>query len=156
MSLSSCQEAAKAIDEISFAKDGADVVIANAGVAVGGFGQFTEQSVQQTRDNLETNVFGVMYAVEAFLPLLRRKSNGKKQIFITSSTIASIGGPYSQSGGGIAYAISKAAVNMFTVKLARQLAPEGFTTIPHHPGYVKTAMGGEGAEITVEESINGT
>lgn len=35
-------------------------------------------------------------------------------------------------------AISKAAINMWLVKLSKELAEEGFTVVPYHPGYVKT------------------
>lgn len=52
-----------------------DVLLANAGVAIGGFEGFSSNSVQATKDNLETNLFGVMYSVEAFLPLLQRKTS---------------------------------------------------------------------------------
>jgi len=44
--------------------------------------------------NLKTNLYGVVNTVNAFLPLLKENKQGKKQIFVTSSTLGSIGGPY--------------------------------------------------------------
>jgi len=44
--------------------------------------------------NLKTNLYGVVNTINAFLPLLKENQQGKKQIFVTSSTLGSIGGPY--------------------------------------------------------------
>jgi len=43
--------------------------------------------------NLKTNLFGVINTVNAFLPLLKENKEGKKQIFVTTSILGSIGGP---------------------------------------------------------------
>nr|WP_245432777.1 SDR family oxidoreductase [Mesorhizobium loti] len=51
-----------------------------------------------------------------------------------------------------AYRCSKAALNMATVQLARDLQPDGITVLSLHPGWVKTDMGGANAVLPVEES----
>lgn len=51
-----------------------------------------------------------------------------------------------------AYRCSKAALNMASVQLARDLEPDGITVLSLHPGWVKTAMGGEDAVLPVEDS----
>lgn len=51
-----------------------------------------------------------------------------------------------------AYRCSKAALNMATVQLARDLQPDAITVLSLHPGWVKTDMGGEEAVLPVEES----
>lgn len=57
--------------------------------------------------------YGVVAATEAFLPLLRKKTNGQKRIWITSSALACLGhDEYSKMPAMAAYSISKTAVNM--------------------------------------------
>ncbi|GAA5993393.1 hypothetical protein JCM5350_002162 [Sporobolomyces pararoseus] len=130
---------------------GIDALLANAGVLGGGMKPSTQFTREDLDYSLETNLFGVVNSVNGFLPLLRK--GGKKQIFVTSSIVGSIGGPLGQMAGASAYAISKAAVNMYSVKLARELAEEGFTVIPFHPGYVKTDMnGGTNGDLTPQEA----
>ncbi|GAA6064115.1 hypothetical protein JCM10212_004962, partial [Sporobolomyces blumeae] len=147
--------AAKGLEASGFLNGGGlDAVLANAGVAVGGMSGATGFTSKELADNLQTNTFGVVNTCFAFLPLLRK--GNKKQIFITSSTVGSIGGYFSETPLATAYAMSKAAVNMFAVKLSRELAPEGFTVIPFCPGYVKTDMnkrdGKQEGELEPEEA----
>ncbi len=54
-----------------------------------------------------------------------------------------------------AYRCSKAALNMATVQLARDLQSDGVTVLSLHPGWVKTDMGGPDAELAVEHSARG-
>ncbi|SCZ89279.1 BZ3500_MvSof-1268-A1-R1_Chr9g10354 [Microbotryum saponariae] len=137
----SLEAAAKELEGSSFLENGGiDVLINNAGVIYGSWNSPTKSTVQDLRDNFETNVFGVVQATEAFLPLLRK--GNKKQIFVVSSLLGSIGGDLSKVPVAATYSASKAAINMWTVKLARELADEGFTVVSFHPGYVNTDMNG--------------
>ncbi|SCZ89184.1 BZ3500_MvSof-1268-A1-R1_Chr9g10322 [Microbotryum saponariae] len=147
----SLQAAAKEIEASSFGKNGIDVLINNAGIAQGA-GTVTNSSVEEFRANFETNVIGVVQSTLALLPLLRKGS--KKQIFVISSGLGPIGGGY-QVSWAATYSASKTAVNMWTVKLARELEPEGFTVVLQCPGHVQTDMGGKDASLTPYESING-
>ena len=51
-----------------------------------------------------------------------------------------------------AYRCSKAALNMATVQLARDLEPDGIAVLSLHPGWVKTDMGGEEAVLPAADS----
>ncbi|BGP17899.1 hypothetical protein JCM10213_000976 [Rhodosporidiobolus nylandii] len=131
---------------------GLDALVANAGVFQGLHKTPTQCSLEDLDANFRTNVYGVIHTVNSFLPLLE-KGKGK-QIFVVSSIVASFGGPFSQIPGAVTYSMSKAAVNMYVVKLARELGPKGYTVVPFHPGYVRTDMNSDGGgEIDTEEAV---
>jgi len=68
-----------------------------------------------------------------------------------SSGMASI----EENGGGwVPYRTSKAALNMAWNSLALEARKLGVTVVAISPGWVKTQMGGAGAEITSEESVS--
>jgi NAD(P)-dependent dehydrogenase (short-subunit alcohol dehydrogenase family) len=58
-------------------------------------------------------------------------------------------------GGGYAYASAKAGVNKVMQTLAKDLKGQNITVSLVHPGWVKTDMGGAGADLTPEESAAG-
>ncbi|MBH2034649.1 MAG: SDR family oxidoreductase [Pseudomonadales bacterium] len=53
------------------------------------------------------------------------------------------------------YKASKAALNSMTNSFVTQLGDQKLTVLSLHPGWVKTEMGGEGADIDVETSTRG-
>ncbi|MGY2341396.1 SDR family oxidoreductase [Pseudomonas sp. SDO5532_S415] len=53
------------------------------------------------------------------------------------------------------YKASKAALNSMTNSFVTQLGEQKLTVLSLHPGWVKTDMGGEGADIDVETSTRG-
>ena len=53
------------------------------------------------------------------------------------------------------YKASKAALNSMTNTFVTQLGENKPTVLSMHPGWVRTAMGGEGADIDVETSVRG-
>lgn len=112
------------------------------------------RTISELEENMKINLYGVIKVTLAFLPLLRK--GNLKQIFTISSLSGSIGGILSESSFATPYCVSKAAVNMWLVKLSRDLKKEEFIVVPIHPGYVKTDMNGGvdgSAEIYVEESV---
>ncbi len=95
-----------------------------------------------------TNVVGTARVTQAFLPLLR--ASGEGRIANISSGAGSI--TDKTDSRYYCYSVSKAALNQFSRALAAQLKPEGIAVAPITPGWVKTEMGGENAELTPEES----
>ena len=83
--------------------------------------------------------------------LLPRMADGGKMIAI-SSGMGSIG---DNGGGWVPYRTSKAALNMAWSCLALDARGRGVACVLFSPGWVKTRMGGAGAEITSEESVSG-
>jgi len=97
-----------------------------------------------------TNVTGVFLSIQALLPHLRRAANPR--IAIISSQMAS---SELAPGGSYIYRASKAAVLNLGRNLATDLKGEGIAVGIYHPGWVQTDMGGDTAEITIEQSVAG-
>lgn len=109
----SLQAAAGATEE---AFGGCTVLCANVGVQQ--FGAADTLTEQDWRWVLDVNVLGVIYTVDAFLPLLR-KSAGHRHIVVTSSSAALT--PGIRMG---AYTTSKYAVTGYAETLRMELAEE--------------------------------
>jgi NAD(P)-dependent dehydrogenase (short-subunit alcohol dehydrogenase family) len=101
-------------------------------------------------DTLRVNTLGPLLISQAFLPHLRRGQGAK--IVTISSRMGSLS--YAKSDR-IAYRASKAAVNKVVQGLATDLQGEGIAVVSVHPGWVRTELGGSGAEISAEESAAG-
>ena len=81
--------------------------------------------------------------------LLDRMPGGGKMVAISSGM-----GSIAENGGGwVPYRTSKAALNMAWSSLALEAKPRGIACVVLSPGWVKTRMGGSGAQITAEESV---
>ena len=104
------------------------------------------------RPVFETNVFGLVRVIRAFLPLLQR-SAGPVVVNLSSSlgsmTKATTPGTPQYAYPGVAYPASKAAVNMITVQYAK--AFPGMRINAVEPGYTKTDLNGNTGPQTVEE-----
>jgi NAD(P)-dependent dehydrogenase (short-subunit alcohol dehydrogenase family) len=81
--------------------------------------------------------------------ILPKMSKSGKMAAI-SSGMGSIG---ENGGGWVPYRTSKAALNMAWSCLALEAKERGVPCLLFSPGWVKTRMGGAGAEITAEESV---
>lgn len=111
----------------------ADVVVANAGV-VWPLGRFAEVELGEWEAAVEVNLLGAVRVVRAFLPGM--VSRGYGRVVTISSGAASPPGMPSAN----AYSTSKAALDMFTVHLARELDGTGVTANAVRPGVVDTEM----------------
>jgi NAD(P)-dependent dehydrogenase (short-subunit alcohol dehydrogenase family) len=87
--------------------------------------------------SLNVNVLGVIFSINAFLPLVRKGS--VKKIIVISTGLAD---PEAVLGSGnpsfLAYSAMKAALNMIVVKYAVELKNEGITVLALSPGLVNT------------------
>ncbi|SDX78034.1 NAD(P)-dependent dehydrogenase, short-chain alcohol dehydrogenase family [Albimonas donghaensis] len=127
-----------------------DLVVCNAGVYIGR-GKLGDDvfPVEAWARSFAVNVAGVFLTVEALSPRLRRPGG---RIAVVSSQM---GGSGRAPGGSYIYRASKAAATNLARNLAADLAPEGVSVGAYHPGWVRTDMGGGGADISVEESAAG-
>ncbi|MEL7257835.1 MAG: SDR family oxidoreductase [Pseudomonadota bacterium] len=128
-----------------------DLLICNAGVYLDK-GQSLSDGFppEMWADSFAANVTGVFLGIQALLPNLQAAKSAK--VAILSSTMAS---DTRAPGGSYIYRASKAAALNLGRNLAVDLKPLGIAVGIYHPGWVRTDMGSEAADISVEESAEG-
>jgi NAD(P)-dependent dehydrogenase (short-subunit alcohol dehydrogenase family) len=92
---------------------------------------------------LRTNVVGTLLTTQALRPLL---VPGAVVAHITS-LLGSLSGTV---GIDYAYNASKAALNMVTVTMQRDVGLAGITPVAINPGWIRTSMGGDDAPLDLE------
>ena len=126
-----------------------DVLINSAGICKEYEKSISTLSMAATEEVFRANTMGPMHVVRSLLPALHKAP--APVIVQISSTMGSIAN--NTSGGAYAYRMSKASLNMFNKTLAIEL-PQ-VVCVVCHPGWVKTEMGGEDAQIDVQTSVSG-
>lgn len=145
---SSIAALAKALEGVAL-----DVLINNAGIRGDTGGLST----------LDGDDFVEVMRINALAPLLLARAlranllaGGRRVIANISSRAGSLAeGTLDDDDGDYAYRCSKAALNMATVKLAQDLRKDGIAVLSLHPGWVKTDMGGDEAQVPVATSAAG-
>lgn len=122
------------------------LLLNNAGVLHPGerFGSLGDANLEHS---FRVNASGPLLLTQALAPLL---ATGARVVNV-SSRLGSIGG--TARFGTPSYTISKAALNMATVLLARALEDHGVVVVAASPGWVRTDMGGDKAEVSVEDAV---
>ena len=125
-----------------------ELLLNNAGVLHSGerFGHLEQATLE---DSLRINAVGPFLLAEALAPHL---ADGAK-VANLSSVMGSIATRVEFRSPS--YCASKAAQNMLNVQLAHALAPRGIVVLALHPGWVRTDMGGEAAELAPDEAAAG-
>ncbi|MDQ1499781.1 MAG: hypothetical protein QOI86_3121 [Actinomycetota bacterium] len=138
--------------------DALDVLINNAGIwtapgqpeRVSG-GPLEELRPEPALEVLRVNAVAPILVTQALAPLLAAAGNAV--VVNLSSGLGSI--ERTTARGNIAYAMSKAALNMLTRQLAAELAGQGTVVVSMSPGWVATDMGGPSAALEPAESVRG-
>ncbi|MBA2652922.1 MAG: SDR family oxidoreductase [Tatlockia sp.] len=99
----------------------------------------------------DVNCLGSLKVSEALLPNLY---NGEDKLIVVISSIMGNISP-NQFGRSYAYRASKAALNCAMHALAMDIADMEMQILLLNPGWVKTDLGGPGAEIDAEDSVSG-
>ena len=107
------------------------------------------------QSEMATNVLGPALVVSSLLPML---GSGSLVVNLTTG-LGSTSRTLSASWGTKAtlYSVSKAALNVLSVHQAKDphLRGKGVTVVGLDPGWVITELGGEGANVDVEDSVSG-
>lgn len=109
--------------------------------------------VEMVLETFNTNTCGAYRMCQAFAPLLIETAAQGAPVRIVN--VSSGMGQLSEMNGGYpAYRFSKTALNALTRVFAEELGPHGIAVNSICPGWVKTDMGGEGAELSPEQGAD--
>ncbi len=146
----SCRALASALRE---RVDQIDVLVNNAGIksapgrrweASAGPLPLVEPSA--VADIFATNVIGTLNVTQAMSPLMRHGS----VVLNVSSQLGSLADGVDVD---YAYNASKAALNMVTVTMQRDLGERGISAVALNPGWIRTEMGGDDAPLDLDDAV---
>ena len=123
-----------------------DILINNAGYGLVGF--FEDLTLEEIRNQFETNFFGVLNITKKVIPIMRSQKSGT--IINISSGAGQVGFP-----GISAYVSTKFAVEGFSESLMYELSPFGIKVIIIEPGVIKTSFFGN-CIISEQSAKNGS
>jgi len=118
-----------AIKSIIEEKQRIDVLVNNAGWGI--WGTAEDVSIEEFREQFETNFFSVVRMIQKVAPIMRKQGSGN--IVNISSIAGRIGFPVST-----AYISSKFAIEGLSESLRYELGPFGINVIIIEPGVIKT------------------
>jgi NAD(P)-dependent dehydrogenase (short-subunit alcohol dehydrogenase family) len=119
----------EAIGKIANEQGTIDVLVNNAGYGL--VGPLEELSIQEFKEQFETNVFGVIRVIQEILPIMRKQRHGT--IVNISSVAGRIGFPLTS-----AYVSSKFALEGLSESMAYEIEQFGINVILIEPGVIKT------------------
>jgi len=123
-----------------------DILINNAGINYDTWQNILNADLENVRETLETNLFGAWQMIQAFVPLMKKNNYGR------IVNVSSGAGAINRMGAGTpGYSISKAAMNVLTIKSAALTQRSNILVNSVCPGWVRTDMGGAGATRSVSK-----
>ncbi|MCB1503675.1 MAG: SDR family oxidoreductase [Hyphomicrobiaceae bacterium] len=141
---------AKAVSDVAAMFGRLDVLVNNAGVFLDTTETGQQRALSVSPNTVEQtfriNTLGPLCLIQAAVPLMKQQGYGR--IVNVSSGM----GQLSEMGGGHAgYRLSKSALNALTRVMAAELASQPIKVNAMCPGWVRTSMGGPGANRSVEQ-----
>jgi NAD(P)-dependent dehydrogenase (short-subunit alcohol dehydrogenase family) len=127
-----------------------DVLINNAGAPGPAQQSALEMDYDGWAEAFAVNTMAPFRMLQTFRENLKAAEGGKTITITSQMGALDLNWPLMY-----AYCSSKAAVNKIMRMVSLELAADGTAVALIHPGHVKTDMGGESAEIEVEESAAG-
>ena len=108
-----------------------DVLVNNAGVML--LGPIAEAPIEEWRQMVHVNVFGVLYCTHAALPLMRAQGAGH------IVNVSSVAGRFAREGAGV-YNLTKFGVGAFSESLRQEGVGYGLRVTLIEPGAVATEL----------------
>jgi len=134
-----------------------DILVNNAGIGGEG-GLLNPHTIETTQEELEsvfdTNLFSVVALTRELLPLLRKSPAGRivnLGSIVGSLTLQAMPNSPIAPFKAFAYNASKTALNQFTVHLAAELKNTSIKVNTAHPGWVKTELGTQHAQMEIAD-----
>ncbi|MCJ7843600.1 SDR family oxidoreductase [Lederbergia sp. NSJ-179] len=121
-----------------------DILINNAGFALGGFAE--ETSLQEYKEQFETNLFGTIAVTQALLPSMREQGRGR--VINMSSISGKMAFP-----GLSPYVASKHALEGWTESLRLEVKPFGIEVALVEPGSYQTNIWTKGKRIAQKSKL---
>lgn len=133
-----------------------DILINNAGIVVENlFGSKASASTPDVlHQTFETNFFAPVALTQTLLPLLRKSPAGRivnMSSILGSQTLHADPSSPIYDAKSLSYDASKAALNSFTIHLAHELKDTNIKVNSAHPGWVKTDMGTDAAQMEIPD-----
>jgi NADP-dependent 3-hydroxy acid dehydrogenase YdfG len=126
----SLDECKAALNSLSDSLRAIDVLLNNAGLALGRE-SFVDGSIEQWNTMIDTNIKGLLYISQIVAPWMMERKRG------TIINIGSIAGKDAYAGGNV-YGATKAAVDMLTRNMRIDLLPYGVRVGQIAPGAAET------------------
>ena len=135
----SVDEALAAAELVKKVAGKVDVVIANAGI-IGHETSIADSPIAEYQKFLDVNLLNNIAIFRALRPLMLEsvKQGGTPKFVAISTQYGSLAMVEDLPGQSSAYAISKAALNMFIRHIAYEEKENGIVAFPMHPGVVAT------------------
>jgi NAD(P)-dependent dehydrogenase (short-subunit alcohol dehydrogenase family) len=128
----------------------ADILINNAAILPDPFGRILKVNAGKFRSAFETNTLGPLMLCQAFIAKMRAQNYGR--VVNVSSGAGQIEKMVNDMP---AYRLSKIALNGLTLMLARSVKGTNVLVNAACPGWVRSDMGGQNADRTLEEGADG-
>ena len=127
-----------------------DILINNAAINYDIWHTALTVDLVQAHQTIEANLFGPWKMCQTFIPLMQKMGYGR---VVNVSSIS--GSLATMNADAPAYSMSKAALNVLTIQLAKLVPDTDILVNAIGPGWVKTDMGTSKAPRTVEEGAAG-
>jgi NAD(P)-dependent dehydrogenase (short-subunit alcohol dehydrogenase family) len=150
MDVSDAESIEKARHRITRDFGGLDALVNNAGVDYDTDLSPSRSDLERASHTLDVNMLGAWRTSQAFIPSMRAARSGR------IVNVSSGAGSFEETSGSEApaYSVSKAALNMLTLKLALELRGTGVLVNAACPGWVRTRMGGPAAPLSPEQGAD--
>lgn len=135
-----------AVERITQAHGGVDVLVNNAGFAI--YGSVEETSMEDAHYQFEVNLFGMARLTQLLIPAMRKRGHG------TIVNVSSMGGKiYTPLGAW--YHATKHAVEGWSDALRIELRPFGISVVVIEPGIIATEFGDVMTQPMLDRSGHG-